>query len=60
MLNWDEYGKEETTSPPITPEIKKETTALDLVYWERVDSLTVFASSGSSFKSSCSKTIEFR
>ena len=25
MLNWDEYGKEEATSPPITPEIKKET-----------------------------------
>ena len=27
MLNWDEYGKEEATSPPITPEIKKENTA---------------------------------
>jgi len=27
MLNWDEYGKEEATSPPITPEIKKETSA---------------------------------
>jgi ribonucleoside-diphosphate reductase beta chain len=27
MLNWDEYGKEEATSPPITPEIKKETPA---------------------------------
>jgi len=27
MLNWDEYGKEEATNPPITPEIKKETTA---------------------------------
>ena len=27
MLNWDEYGKEEVTNPPITPEIKKETTA---------------------------------
>ena len=23
MLNWDEYGKEEATNPPITPEIKK-------------------------------------
>ena len=27
MLNWDEYGKEEVTNPPITPEIKKETPA---------------------------------
>ena len=27
MLNWDEYGKEEATSPPITPEIKKENAA---------------------------------
>jgi len=27
MLNWDEYGKEEATSPPITPEIKKENPA---------------------------------
>ncbi len=27
MLNWDEYGKEEATSPPINPEIKKETPA---------------------------------
>ena len=24
MLNWDEYSKEEVTSPPITSEIKKE------------------------------------
>ena len=27
MLNWDEYSKEEVTSPPITPEMKEETTA---------------------------------
>ena len=27
MLNWDEYSKEEVTSPPITSEIKEETTA---------------------------------
>ena len=27
MLNWDEYGKEEATSPPITPKIKKENPA---------------------------------
>ena len=27
MLNWDEYGKEEATSPSITPEIKKENPA---------------------------------
>ena len=27
MLNWDEYGKEEAPSPPITPEIKKENPA---------------------------------
>ena len=24
MLNWDEYGKEENTTPPAAPEIKKE------------------------------------
>ena len=38
----------------VMKKIKNETTALVLVYLERVDSLTVFASSGSSFKSSCS------
>ena len=27
MLNWDEYSKEEVTSPPITSEMKEETTA---------------------------------
>jgi len=27
MLNWDEYGKEENSAPPVTPEVKKETTA---------------------------------
>ena len=27
MLNWDEYSKEEVNSPPITPEMKEETTA---------------------------------
>ena len=27
MLNWDEYSKEEVTSPPITPEMKEEKTA---------------------------------
>ena len=27
MLNWDEYSKEEAVSPPITPEIKEETSA---------------------------------
>ena len=27
MLNWDEYSKEEVTSPPITSEIKEETAA---------------------------------
>ena len=27
MLNWDEYSKEEVASPPITSEIKEETTA---------------------------------
>ena len=26
MLNWDEYGKEENSAPPVTPEVKKETT----------------------------------
>jgi len=25
MLNWDEYGKEENTTPPVTAEVKKET-----------------------------------
>ena len=24
MLNWDEYGKEENTTPPVAPEIKTE------------------------------------
>ena len=24
MLNWDEYGKEENSVPPVTPEVKKE------------------------------------
>ena len=24
MLNWDEYGKEENTTPPAAPEIKTE------------------------------------
>ena len=27
MLNWDEYGKEENSAPPVTPEVKKETAA---------------------------------
>tara|TARA_B100001173_G_scaffold37428_1_gene29029 strand:- start:5880 stop:7196 length:1317 start_codon:yes stop_codon:yes gene_type:complete len=26
MLNWDEYGKEENSAPPVVPEIKTETT----------------------------------
>ena len=25
MLNWDEYGKEEAVSPPVTSELKEET-----------------------------------
>ena len=27
MLNWDEYGKEESSAPPVTPEVKKEAAA---------------------------------
>jgi ribonucleoside-diphosphate reductase beta chain len=27
MLNWDEYGKEENSVPPVTPEVKKEAAA---------------------------------
>ena len=27
MLNWDEYGKEEKSTPPVTPEIKNEAPA---------------------------------
>ena len=27
MLNWDEYGKEENSTIPVTPEVKKETTS---------------------------------
>ncbi len=27
MLNWDEYGKEEAVSPPVTSEVKEETSA---------------------------------
>ena len=27
MLNWDEYGKEENSAPPVTPEVKKEAAA---------------------------------
>ena len=27
MLNWDEYGKEENSSPPVAPEVKNDATA---------------------------------
>ena len=30
MLNWDEYGKEENTTPPVAPEIKTEAVTQDV------------------------------
>ena len=27
MLNWDEYGKEENSTPPVAPEVKNDATA---------------------------------